>query len=153
LFLTQVFAISGCQIYKAFLKPNVNKFVLLIATIPVVVSLAVVPFIRRFPSDGLDGSQSSVKQRFHFTYVSTHKSPCFTKFYESFIYIFNNTWHLLSFCNTNLHMQGAFLLLVFFLLVTVIVQVRPSLHHADSWFSNSSEFVGNLQWCTQKTKW
>jgi hypothetical protein len=50
-----------------------------------------VPFIRRFPSDGLDGSQSSVKQRFHFTYVSTYKSPCFTKFHESFIYIFNNT--------------------------------------------------------------
>lgn len=55
-------------IYKAFLKPNVNKFVLLVATTPPVVSLAVVPFIRRFPSDGLDGSQSSVKQRFHFTY-------------------------------------------------------------------------------------
>ncbi len=74
LFLTQVFAISGCQIYKAFLKPNVNKFVLLVATTPAVVSLAVVPFIRRFPSDGLDGSQSSVKQRFHFTYVSTTKA-------------------------------------------------------------------------------
>jgi hypothetical protein len=59
--------VCGLQLYKAFLKPNVDGYVLLVALAPAIVSLALAVFIRPFPIDDADSSGDG---RFHMSYVS-----------------------------------------------------------------------------------
>jgi hypothetical protein len=54
------------------LKPNVDKYVLLVAIGPTVTGLALALLIRPYPSEDLGGNQrDSLQWRFRLTYVST----------------------------------------------------------------------------------
>ncbi|KAG0560084.1 hypothetical protein M758_10G148200 [Ceratodon purpureus] len=58
-------------IYKAFLKPNVNKYVLLVAVGPAVTGLALALLIRPYPSEDFGGNQrASLQWRFRLTYAA-----------------------------------------------------------------------------------
>lgn len=59
------------MIYKAFLKPNVDKYVLLVAIGPTVTGLALALLIRPYPSEDLGGNQrDSLQWRFRLTYAA-----------------------------------------------------------------------------------
>lgn len=59
------------QLYKAFLKPDVDAYILLVATAPAVTSVLLAVFIWPHPCDDeVDAKDKSINKRFHLTYVS-----------------------------------------------------------------------------------
>lgn len=66
------FNFSSCQIYKAFFKPNVDRYVLLVAVGPTIIGLALALMIRPYSSEGFgESNRANTQWRFQLTYVSS----------------------------------------------------------------------------------
>lgn len=64
--------LSLWQIYKAFMRPDVDKYVLLVAIGPTVTGLALALLIRPYPSEDFGGNHRvNLLWRFRLTYVSS----------------------------------------------------------------------------------
>ncbi|KAG6544909.1 hypothetical protein Mapa_013600 [Marchantia paleacea] len=59
-------------LYKAFLKPDVDAYILLVATAPAVTSVLLAVFVWPHPCDDeVDAKDTSINKRFHLTYAAT----------------------------------------------------------------------------------
>lgn len=72
-----VLRICHIQVYEAFIEPDVNRFILLVALAPSIAALALAYFTRPFPPEYQDDDGEDIKQRFRLTYVSIQ---CFESF-------------------------------------------------------------------------
>jgi len=65
-----LFLLYHFQVYEAFIEPDINRFILLVALAPSIVAFALAYFARPFPPDFQDDDGEDIKQRFRLTYVS-----------------------------------------------------------------------------------